>query len=55
MEDISLVTVVLMIPLLGLIPLLFVRNLTDNAIRWITLIISLVTFGASLLLLRSFE
>ena len=55
MEDISLVTVVLMLPLLGAIPLLFVRSLTDQTIKWLTLTVSLVTFGLSLLLLRNFD
>ena len=55
MGDISLVTVVLMLPLVGVIPLLFVRNLTEQTIKWLTLIVSLITFGASLLLLRNFD
>lgn len=55
MEDISLVTVVLMLPLLGFIPMLFVRSLTEQSVRWIALITSLVTFGASLLMLNNFD
>jgi len=55
MEDISLVTVVFMLPLVGVFALLFVRNLTDYTVRWLTLIVSLITFGASLLLLRNFD
>ena len=55
MEDISLVTVVLMLPLVGFFPLVFVRSLTDQTIRWLTLTISVITFGASLLLLRNFD
>lgn len=55
MGDISLVTVVLMLPLVGVIPLLFVRNLTDQTVKWIAFLTSLVTFGASLLLLRNFD
>src|SRR5690606_4360709 len=55
MEDIALVTVVLMLPLVGVIPLLFVRSLTDQTIRWLSLTVSLVTFGLSLLLLRNFD
>lgn len=55
MEDISLVTVVLMLPLLGVIPLLFVRSLTEQIIKWLTLTVSLVTFGLSLLLLFNFD
>ncbi|HEX3049298.1 MAG TPA: NADH-quinone oxidoreductase subunit M [Aggregatilineaceae bacterium] len=55
MEDISLVTVVLMLPLVGLIPLLFVRKLSDQTIRWITLTVSLATFAVSLLLVTNFD
>ena len=55
MEDISLVTVVFMLPLVGVFALVFVRNLTDYTVRWLTLIVSLITFGASLLLLRNFD
>ena len=55
MEDISLVTVVFMLPLVGVFALLFVRNLTDYTVRGLTLIVSLITFGASLLLLRNFD
>ncbi|NLX08915.1 MAG: NADH-quinone oxidoreductase subunit M [Chloroflexi bacterium] len=55
MEDISLVTVVLMLPLVGFFPLVFVRSLTDQTIRWLTLTVSIITFGASLLLLRNFD
>lgn len=54
MEDISLVTVVFMLPLLGLVlMLLFAR--TEQGYRWGALVTSLVTFGASLLLLRNFD
>jgi NADH-quinone oxidoreductase subunit M len=48
-------TVVLMLPLLGIIPLLFVRPFSEQTTRWWTLGVSLVTFGASLLLLRNFD
>ncbi len=50
-----MVTLLWLLPLLGIIPLLFIRTLTDQAIRWITLTVSLVTFGLSLLLLRNFD
>ncbi len=54
MEDISLVTVVFMLPLVGLVlMLLFAR--TEQGYRWGALVTSLVTFGASLLLLRNFD
>ena len=54
MEDISLVTVVFMLPLVGLVlVLLFAR--TEQAYRWGALTASLITFGVSLLLLRNFD
>jgi len=54
MEDISLVTVVFMLPLVGLVlMLLFAR--TEQGYRWGALVTSLVTFGVSLLLLRNFD
>jgi NADH-quinone oxidoreductase subunit M len=54
MEDISLVTVVFMLPLVGLVlMLLFAR--TEQGYRWGALVTSLVTFGASLLMLRNFD
>ncbi|MBN1680408.1 MAG: NADH-quinone oxidoreductase subunit M [Anaerolineae bacterium] len=54
MEDISLVTVVLMLPLVGmLVMLIFARN--EQTIRWSALTFSLLTFGASLLMLRNFD
>ncbi len=53
-EDITLVTVVFMLPLVGVFALfLFAR--TEYAVRWLTLGFSLATFGASLLLLRNFD
>ncbi len=54
MEDISMVTVVFMLPLVGLVlVLLFAR--TEQAYRWGALTASLITFGVSLLLLRNFD
>lgn len=55
MEDISLVTVVFMLPLVGVLPLLFVRSLSEHTMKWLTLTVSLVTFGLSLLLLYNFD
>ncbi|MCC6799088.1 MAG: Fe-S-binding domain-containing protein, partial [Anaerolineae bacterium] len=55
MEDISLVTVVLMLPLLGALPLIFVRSLTEQTMKWLSLTVSLVTFGLSLVLLLNFD
>jgi NADH-quinone oxidoreductase subunit M len=54
MEDISLVTVVFMLPLAGLIGMLIFAR-TDQHYRWIALLTSLVTFGLSLLLVRNFD
>ena len=54
MEDISLVTVVFMLPLVGLFVLLIFGR-TEQQYRWGALTTSLITFGASLLLVRSFD
>ncbi len=54
MEDISLVTVVLMLPLVGLV-LMMLFSRTEQAYKWGALVTSLVTFGASLLLVRNFD
>lgn len=51
----SMTTVVLFLPLLGLIPLIFFRRMSDNAVRGWTLATTLVTFGFSLLMLSDFE
>lgn len=54
MEEISLVTVVFMLPLVGFaLMLLFGRN--DDSYRWGALLTSLVTFGVSLLLVKNFD
>jgi NADH-quinone oxidoreductase subunit M len=55
MDDISLVTVVFMLPLLGVAALILLRTLSDQAIRWTALTFSLVTFAVSLLVLREFD
>ncbi len=54
MEDISLVTVVLMLPLAGMI-LMMIFARSDQQYRWASLITSLITFGVSLLLVRNFD
>jgi NADH-quinone oxidoreductase subunit M len=54
MEDISLVTVVFMLPLAGMI-LMMVFARGDQQYRWASLVTSLVTFGVSLLLVRNFD
>lgn len=53
-EDISLVTVVFMLPLVGVFALLLFAR-TENAVRWLTLGFSLATFAVSLLMLRNFD
>jgi NADH-quinone oxidoreductase subunit M len=54
MGDISLVTVVFMLPLVGMVlMLIFARN--DQQYRWWALGVSLVTFATSLLLVRDFD
>src|SRR5262245_59136698 len=49
----SLTTVVLFLPLIGLIPLLFIREVYQA--RWIALGFSLLTFVASILLWLGFD
>src|SRR5687768_9699716 len=51
----SLTSVVLFAPLLGLIPLLFFRRLSDTQVRTTTLLTTLLTFGLSLLMLSNFD
>jgi NADH-quinone oxidoreductase subunit M len=54
MGDISLVTVVFMLPLAGMIlMMIFARG--DQQYRWGALLTSLLTFGVSLLLIRNFD
>ncbi len=50
-----LVTTVLFLPLIGMIPAVFWPRARENQIKWIALIFSLLTFGASLILLFSFD
>ncbi|NJL92877.1 MAG: NADH-quinone oxidoreductase subunit M [Anaerolineae bacterium] len=52
---VSIASVVLFAPLVGLIPLLFFGRLSDQQVRISTLITTLVTFGFSLLMLGSFD
>lgn len=54
MEDISLVTVVFMLPLVGMI-LMLVLARSEQQYRWWTLSTSLVTFAVSLLLVQGFD
>ncbi|NDJ75056.1 MAG: NADH-quinone oxidoreductase subunit M [Chloroflexi bacterium] len=59
MGDISLVSLVFILPLLGVLALifepLFERQTNEQAIRWLTLGVSLGTFGLSLLMLNNFD
>ncbi|HLA45537.1 MAG TPA: NADH-quinone oxidoreductase subunit M [Aggregatilineales bacterium] len=52
---ISLTTLVLFFPLLGLIPLAIFRKMSDTAIRTVTLVTTLVTLGLSVLMLNNFD
>jgi NADH-quinone oxidoreductase subunit M len=60
MGDITLVTGVLMLPLVGVLlvllePLIFSDQRSEQTIPWITLITSVATFAVSLLLVRNFD
>jgi len=52
---ISLTTLVLFFPLLGLLPLVLFRGMSDSAVRVVTLATTLITFGLSLIMLGRFE
>lgn len=54
MEEISLVTVVFMLPMAGLL-LMLIFGRSESHFRWGALLTSLVTFGASLLLVTNFD
>jgi len=54
MEEISLVTVVFMLPMVGLL-LLLIFGRSETHYRWGALLTSLVTFGVSLLLVTNFD
>lgn len=54
MEEISLVTVVFMLPMVGFVLMLLFGRSEDHY-RWGTLLTSLVTFGVSLLLVTNFD
>ncbi|MCC7452233.1 MAG: NADH-quinone oxidoreductase subunit M [Anaerolineae bacterium] len=55
MKNDLLVTSVLFLPLLGLIPVLFLPKNREHQIKWVALLFSVLTFGASLVLLFSFD
>ena len=52
---VSITTWVLFAPLLGLIPLLFWRGMSDEMVRRWTLFVTLANFGISLLMLAQFD
>ncbi len=51
----ELLNLVTFFPLLGVVLLLFIKNEHKNAARWISLVISLVTFGISIWVLTQFD
>lgn len=55
MKNDLLVTSVLFMPLVGLIPLLVWPKARESQFKWIALIFSVLTFGASLVLLSGFD
>ncbi len=52
--DIDLTTLVTFLPLIGVLVLLFMKGEQKNAIRWVALLTSLVTFAVSIVLLVNF-
>lgn len=50
-----LVTSVLFTPLLGLIPLLFLTRGREENVKWIALAVSIISFGASIVMLTGFN
>ena len=55
MKNDWLVTLILFIPILGLVPILVLPKAREQQIKWAALITTIVAFGASLLLLFSFD
>lgn len=55
MESLSLTTVVLFAPIVGLLFIMFWRNMTDERVKWVALITSLITFGLSVVMLLAFD
>src|SRR5258708_21132733 len=55
MKNDVLVSVVLFLPLLGLIPIPFLPKARDQQVKWIALLFSALTFGAALILLSQFD
>jgi NADH-quinone oxidoreductase subunit M len=50
-----LLTLVTFLPLLGVLILLFLRSEMKNAARWVALLVSLITFGVSLVVVAQFD
>src|SRR3954465_5954036 len=55
MKNDWLITIVLFLPLIGLLPILLLPKARENQVKWVTLFFSGITFLASLLLLGSFD
>lgn len=55
MQSEPLVTLVLFLPLIGMLPILFMGHQRENRIKWYALGVSLAAFAASLVLLFSFD
>ncbi len=55
MESLSLTTVVLFAPIVGLLFIMFWPNMTDERVKWVTFITSLITFGLSIVMLLAFD
>lgn len=55
MNDLSLPTILMLAPVVGMLVIMFWRNMSENRAKWVALIASLVTFGLSLLMLIAFD
>src|SRR5712691_6844293 len=55
MKNDVLITVVLFLPLFGLIPIPFFSKAREQQVKWIALMFSVLTFGAALILLSQFD
>jgi NADH-quinone oxidoreductase subunit M len=55
MNDLSLPTILMLAPVIGMLIIMFWRNMTDSRAKWVAFITSLVTFALSLLMLIAFD
>src|SRR5258706_9761331 len=55
MKNDWLLTIVLILPLIGLFPILFLPKARENQVKWVALFFSGLTFLASLFLLGAFD